>query len=485
MQLAGRAEPEPFLARPPTWYPSEFDARLEFADIEVPLDYFDAAGRSITIAISRYKATDPVRRRGILLSVNGGPGGNNGDGRLLPGMLGQTPLNEIYDMVGFDPRGTGASTQVTAETSVANAVFDSRPPDSAFATIADDMRLRDEACQRGGGDLRPHITTRNTARDMDVIRVLLGEPKINFVGWAYGTLVGSVYGTMFGAYLDYSVLDSSVHPDWDWHQQFRWQAVAIRESVDKWAAWVSERQEHFGLGTSAGDVVAGVEEVVAFLEGALASTAMRTSFDGLVGTMAPDRPQWAELASIVGQLRKAVAARDEAAARDLLDRNTGWRPGDGQQHLAVLEAVTCETRWPADLEVYYEDMRVFRERYPYGYGVMRAMPWVSAFQTVDPTEERTRVTRTNYPTGIVVQADSDPLDHHDGGYAMAARLRHRLITVSDSGEHEIYALGSNSGVDFLVNRYLMEGILPPDRTECVGAAMAPDIPADQVRSSAT
>jgi pimeloyl-ACP methyl ester carboxylesterase len=479
-------ERRPFRARQPTWYPSESDARLEFADIEVPLDYSDPTGRCITLAISRCQATDPQRRRGILLFVSGGPGGNNGAGRQLPGMLGGTPLNEIYDLVGFDPRGIGASTQVTAETTVANAVFDSRPPDSAFATIADDMRRRDDACQRAGGDLRPHITTRNTARDMEVIRVLFDEPKINFVGWAYGSLVGAVYGTMFGAHLDRSVLDSCVHPDWNWHEQFKWQAVAIRESVDKWAAWVSERHEYFGLGTSADEVLASVEEVAAILAGALSSTALRTSFDGLVGAMAPDRPQWAELASIVGQLRTATAARDKAAAKDLLDRNTGWRPGDDKgRRLAVLEAVTCETRWPADLELYYTDMRLFRERYPYGYGIMRAMPWVSAFQTVQPIEEPTHLSRTNYPTGIVVQADSDPLDHHDGGYALAERLRHRLITVADSSEHEIYALGNNSGVDFHVNRYLMEGILPPDQTDCAAAAAAPSIPADHVRSSVT
>jgi pimeloyl-ACP methyl ester carboxylesterase len=468
--------------RPPQWSVSESDKGIEVAEIEVPLDYSQPAGRHISLAISRRPATDPARRRGILLSVNGGPGGDAGDGRRMPVILGRTPLAEVYDLIGFDPRGTGESTRLNAETTVPQAPLDSRPPDSAFALIAEDMRQRDLACQRAGGDLRPHVSTRNTARDMDLIRDLLGEDRINFIGWAYGSMVGAVYGTMFGARLDRSVLDSCVHPDWDWRQQFMSQGLAVRESVDQWAQWTGERHEHFGLGTSAADVLESVEDIAAILAGELSSVALRTSFDARVGGMAPYRPQWAELGDLVGELRSATAARDGEKAESLLANKAKWRPGDSQGlREAVLEAVTCETPWPDDLESYYPNMRLFRERYPYAFGVMRAQPWVGTFRTFKPPEEPTTVARTDYPAGIVVQADSDPWDYRVGGFTMAERLGHRLITVADSGAHEIYVHGGNSDVDFHVNRYLIEGILPPERVVCAGAAR-PAIPADQVRS---
>ncbi|CAL9487392.1 Tripeptidyl aminopeptidase [Streptomyces sp. enrichment culture] len=469
-----------FLSQPLRWSPSDTEEGLELASVEVPLDYADPGGRRISIAVSRRPAADPARRRGVLLSVHGGPGGDNGHGRMMPVELHRTtPLNEVYDLIGFDPRGTGASTRLDGEDTPARAVFDSRPPDSAFALLTEDMRAREEGCRRAGGELRRHVSTRNTARDMDLLRAVLGEERISFVGYAYGTLVGAVYGTMFPARLDRSVLDSSVHPGWDWRRQFMAQALAVRENVDAWAAWAGERNSRYGLGTDAAQVLASVEETASLLAARTPDASLRTSFDGIMGTLAPLRPRWDVLALLVGDLHKAAASGSTEQARELLAGQSAWRPGSaaGQVREAVLEAVTCETDWPADLEVYYRDMRRFREECPYGYGVLRAQPWVGTFRSFTPAEEATQVRREGYPAGLVVQADGDPLDHHEGATAMAERLEHRLVLVTDSGAHEIYGFGGNALVDEHVNRYLLEGVLPGGTVRCPGEPR-PDVPAD-------
>src|SRR4029079_16216548 len=119
----------------------------------------------------------------------GGPGGHGVLGAGVPARLAGTPLAEVYDLIGFDPRGTGASTPLRIEVTPTTAPFDSRPPDSVFAAMAADMREREQGCLRAGGDMRPHVNTRNTARDMDAIRVALGEEKLNFLGYAYGSYV--------------------------------------------------------------------------------------------------------------------------------------------------------------------------------------------------------------------------------------------------------------------------------------------------------
>ncbi|MFG2885286.1 alpha/beta fold hydrolase [Streptomyces sp. NPDC048297] len=473
------AELRDFLTQQITWKPSDFDDNLEVAFIEVPLDYADPSGERIELAISRIPAADPRRRRGVLLFLNGGPGGDGGLGRLLPTRLAGTPPHEVYDLIGFDPRGTGESARIEGEASPTTTPFDSRPPDSAFAAITADMKERDQGCVRAGGTLRRHITTANNARDMNVIRVLLGEERISYVGWAYGTLLGAVYGAMFGAHLDRSVLDSSVHPDWDWRTQFASQALAVRENVDLWAQWAAERDGFFGLGDSAGRVLASVESVAESLAPLGENAALRTSFDGLVGTMGAARGKWRELGTLIGELREAAGAGDIERVRGLLAGQTRWRPGTAAGGLrdAVLEAVTCETPWPTDLEIYYRDMREFRGSRPYGFGVMRAQPWVAAFRTCVPTEPRPAVTRGDYPKGLVVQADGDPFDHLPGALAMAERLGHPLILVRDSGAHEIYRLGGNAQVDALVDAYLVDGELPPARVECAGEPR-PDVPAD-------
>lgn len=485
-QAAYDEPPHELLAQRPHWAPAPDTPEgapgpVEHATIEVPRDYADPSGPRLTLALSRHRATDPARRRGVLLSVNGGPGGDWGLGRGLAAKFAGKPVHAAYDLIGFDPRGTGDSTPLHAEVTLPRAAFDSRPPDSAFGALAEDMRQRELGCERAGGDLRPHISTRNTARDMDLIRRVLGEERVSFVGYAYGAYVGAVYGTLFPARLDRSVLDSSVHPDWTWREQFLWQGDAVQRNVGQWARWTGERHGHFGLGTGAAQVLATVETVVARLARQAGTPHLRTLFDGAVGNRAADRGRWAELATLAAGLLAATAAEDVDRARELLSEQGTWRPSDAEGDLrtGVLEAITLEHEWPGSLEVYYTDMRDFRERFPYGYGVLRAQPWVGAFRTFTAPEPPVRPRRDGYPRGLVVQADGDPMDHYDGGVAMAGRLGHRLVTVEDSGDHEVYALLGNPHVDAYADRYLVDGELPDTDVTVPGTTTRPYVPADE------
>jgi pimeloyl-ACP methyl ester carboxylesterase len=454
---------------------------LERATVEVPLDYSTPGGKRLSIAVSRMRCQDPSRRRGILLALNGGPGGYYGLGRRFPTALAHTPLNERYDIIGFDPRGTGDSTPLVAEITPTLAPFDSRPPDEDFMAIADDFRRREEGNQRAGGQLRPHFNTRNIARDMDVIRGALGESSINFIGYTYGTYVGAVYGTMFPSRLDRNVLDSCVHPDWSWREQLMAQGPANLANVTKWAQWAAERDRHFGLGTSREQVLATVEQAAARLTSTPGNVVLRTFFDGAVGSRSANRAQWEELGHLVGDLQDG----NRASAEKWLSGEKSWPPAEteGPTRCGVLDATTLEKDWPTDLDVYFDEMRHFREHYPYGYGVMRAQPWVGTFRTFTPPEEPTTLSAREYPTGIIVHADGDPIDHYSGGAAMAARLGQRLITVVDSGQHEIYALSGNPEVDALVNSYLLDGILPTENQACASTVLRPDIPADSGEST--
>ncbi|MCC9690565.1 hypothetical protein [Streptomyces sp. MNU103] len=108
------------------WGRDPEDARLERCAIEVPLDYDDPDGERITLAVTRIRALDPARRRGVLVGLNGGPGGNQGLGRFMPLRLADTPVHEVYDLIGF-PRGWGASAPLMREVVQGKAPWSSVP----------------------------------------------------------------------------------------------------------------------------------------------------------------------------------------------------------------------------------------------------------------------------------------------------------------------------------------------------------------------
>ncbi|MFI6100302.1 alpha/beta hydrolase [Lentzea sp. NPDC051213] len=460
-----------YLAQPVKWAACGGKlGELECATLVAPLDYAKPGGDKINLTISRKKAVALDRRRGVLFTNPGGPGGS---GLSLPQFLAKSELVQVYDVIGLDPRGVGASTALNCRAAPAIAAPESRPADGEFGKWAAEAREAEEACQKSSGGIRQFMSTANTARDMDVVRGALGEAKINYLGYSYGTYLGAVYGTLFPNRLDRSVLDSAVHPEWIWHEQFRQQAVAYRHDVEAWASWVGERNEKFALGKSQGEVLAEVEKVAAKLHATPIGEHDRSAFDGAVGVGGRYRPLWSDLASIVVKLRSGEKpANTEGAKAGQELAKTGLQ----ELRSGVFDTVTCESDWPTDLHVYYEDMRTFRERYPYGFGIVRAAPMTCTFRSFSPPEGPVRIGRNGYPVGVIVQSEGDTQTQYSGGPAMAERLGHNLITVKDEGKHGIYG-GGNKCVDERVNRYLIDGALPGSSSECGGDAR-PDVPKD-------
>ncbi|MEU4802570.1 alpha/beta fold hydrolase [Actinosynnema sp. NPDC023587] len=450
----------PFTTQHLTWAACE--NTLECADVVLPLDYRNPTTDHISVRISRRKAGDPAARRGILVLNPGGPGGS---GLKMPNVLAQSAPARVYDLIGFDPRGVGASTALNCRTSPDFATPDTRPSDEDFPKWAAEARAAEEACQRSGGAIRPHINTANTARDLDVVRAVLGEEKLNYLGYSYGTYLGAVYGSLFPERLDRSVLDSSVHPDWVWRGQFRAQAIAYRRNVDQWSEWAAARDSKFGLGKTGADVVATVERIAARLATDPAPAQSRTTFDSALGVGTRYRPLWAEIADSVSELRSPAptgAARTSTPALEAMAR-----AGQTEFVSGVFNTVVCEVDWPTDIETYYEDMRVFRDRYPYGFGVLRAAPTTCTYRSFTPPEPPVRLQRAGYPIGVVVQAEGDTQTQYESGPAMAARLGHSLITVRDEGKHGVYGSG-NRCVNANVNHYLVNGVLPDSSSICPG-----------------
>jgi len=188
------------------------------ASAAVPFDYSDRSGRTITLAVVKHAATDPARRIGTLFMNPGGPGGQGTT--QITGWLQFVPevLRERFDVVSWDPRGIGASTAVqcfpSAETEAdflgefADFPVGHRQEQGYIST----WRQFGRACGRRAGDLLSHVSTAETARDLDLLRRAVGDRALTYWGLSYGTFLGATYANVFPDKVRALVLDGNVAP---------------------------------------------------------------------------------------------------------------------------------------------------------------------------------------------------------------------------------------------------------------------------------
>jgi pimeloyl-ACP methyl ester carboxylesterase len=176
---------------------------FECATVPAPLDYSNPAGKMISLGLKRLKATDQAKKIGSILLNPGGPGGSGITLLEKKPEIVAASARQFYDVIGFDVRGLGASTQLPCASAQGDLARSSKQY----------MLAVKEACDTRAADLRPHITTANTARDMDTIRIALGEAKLNYIGISYGTYLGLVYADLFPDKVGRFVIDSAVDPN--------------------------------------------------------------------------------------------------------------------------------------------------------------------------------------------------------------------------------------------------------------------------------
>ncbi|GGM07885.1 protease [Streptomyces fumigatiscleroticus] len=179
---------------------------LQCGKVTVPLDYSRPGAGTLDLALARYRATG--RPKGSVLLNFGGPGGA-GVGELAAGGKDFMHLTNEYDVVTFDPRGVGRSSPVTCGEGSARALAATDGEEGLRDPKATLRQLRKAAaeCAEHAGRVLPHIGTVNVSRDMDVIRAALGDRKLNYLGFSYGTRLGAVYAAQFPDKVGRLVLD--------------------------------------------------------------------------------------------------------------------------------------------------------------------------------------------------------------------------------------------------------------------------------------
>ncbi len=188
---------------------------LQDGFLEVPLDYDDPTAGTLNLYLVRHSAADPAARIGSLLVNPGGPGfGGSGLAWSAEFIYGQD-LVDRFDIIGWDPRGTGSSEPFVDCVDDYDRYFgvDSSPDDAAERDALIELATEfGEGCVERMGDVLPHLSTENSARDMDAIRQAVGEETISYFGFSYGSELGATWATMFPATVRAAVLDGAVDP---------------------------------------------------------------------------------------------------------------------------------------------------------------------------------------------------------------------------------------------------------------------------------
>ena len=217
---SGSAQDQPGVAGL-TWKPCGAKAQegFECATARTPLDYDDPGGVQIQLAVIRHLATDPAHRAGTLFFNPGGPGGAGTED--LPAWLGLFPaeLRARFDLVSWDPRGVGASTAVQCFASARREAEFLGAAAAAFPVGAAQERAwartyrgYGRRCARRNGALLGHVSTADSARDLDLLREAVGEAQMNYLGVSYGSLLGATYANLFPERVRALVLDGNVDP---------------------------------------------------------------------------------------------------------------------------------------------------------------------------------------------------------------------------------------------------------------------------------
>ncbi|WP_159768328.1 alpha/beta hydrolase [Streptomyces sp. HM190] len=462
----------PYLTQKPSWHRCDksLPASLQCATIKVPLDYRKPGGKKLDLAISRMRTSTKKERRGVLLLNPGGPGGPGVD---MPYYLaGQLPksVKRTYDLVGFDPRGVGWSSPVGCGLTSGERNWDRPYKPETFGKDVKWARTVAEKCDKKQGDRLRHLTTRNTARDMDVIRAVLGEKKISYLGYSYGTYLGAVYTQMFPKRSDRFVLDSAVDPARIWRGMIQVWAEGAEPAFTRWTEWTAARNTTYKLGatpeavrTTFYDLIARADRKPIDLDGT-----QLTGDDIRSGLRATFFGGGRDAAEAVVELKKAADRTPSSATREPttpepVPPSFGRAVPDDNSDAAFWAVVCADTRnWPRDPEQYRADAIRDKAAYPL-YGDFASSVKPCAFWKKQGSEPATKV--GNKVGALILQNEWDSQTPLVSGQGLRRVMKGaKMVTVAGGVGHGIY--GTKSCADKTATAYLTTGRLPAKDITC-------------------
>ena len=453
------------------WQPCDGDRSNDCATMRVPLDYAKPAGESIELALLRVPASAPDARVGSLVVNPGGPGGPGTSYAAGGESVWGAPLLSHFDIVGFDPRGVGDSTAIDclSDGQLDSYLASDPDPDTAAEDAEFEQQLDEfgAGCVARSGALASHVTTVEAARDLDVLRAVLDEPRLDYFGASYGTKLGATYAELFAQNVGRMVLDGALDLSISPRELTLQQAVGFETALRSYVANCVDSGNCF-LGGSVDEGIARIQRFLADTEQSPLPTngeRVLTGGSAYYGLITPlyDRKYWNLLSLSLRQafdgdgtsmllLADAYASRGSAGyLNNTIEANYAINCLDDPTSVPVAKV-------PAQLPAFEKASPTFGAVFAYSLAACGGSAARSSIKA--PHNDAAGAAPL-----LVIGTTRDPATPLRWAQAMADQLSSAVLVTRDGDGHTGYNAG-NGCVDTVVEDYLVDGTVPPADVDC-------------------
>ena len=461
----------PFYAQTLTW--ASCRGGFECATLEVPVDYQDPGGATIGVALLKDPADSTADRVGSLVVNPGGPGAPGTSYAESSSFAFRDVIRRDFDIIGFDPRGTGDSNPVDC---ISDSDLDAlSAADPEPDTPEEGRQLQQsfegffQGCIDNSDGLIDHVTTVATARDLDVLRAALGEVSMLYFGASYGTKLGAIYADLFPDKVGRMVLDGAVDLSIDSRQLSLDQAGGFEVALRSYVQSCVDDGDCF-LGDSLDEGLSTIQGLIADVDSQPLPTrdgdrvlAVGNAFFGLVAPLY-NRDYW----SILDQALQLGLENDGTLLLRLSDLYQS-REDDGtysDNSAEAIVAINClddpfaitADQVPAELPAFEEVAPTFGGAFAWGLVTCNGIQ----AEATEPTPE---VDAPGAAPIVVVGTTRDPATPYQWAVHLADQLESGVLVSRDGDGHTGYNAG-NDCVDEAIEAYLVGGTVPPDGLQC-------------------
>ena len=420
---------------------------IECTTITVPFDYSSPELGTFQIPLTRQRALDDDLRQGVLLVNPGGPGAPGTSLAQNAAYYFSKDLMTHFDIVGWDPRGTGASTPT----------FDCGDSYSDFfankRTVASTQKFVD-ACKVKSPQIISHMSTAASARDIDAIRLALGEEKISYFGFSYGSTLGATWATLFPDTVQGAVFDAAATPNSTGAERRLTQAEGFEKQLTAFLAQCSQKAScvfhNNGKAEQAFDELLKTEATV---NATVVLTATASSLY--------DDSAWEDLA-------KALQSAQDGDGKLLLDlynsyyyQDAGYEASRNVSEASIATICADEVLPPTTAEVDAQVDSFVRVAPRFGEFIGRDYT-CALWPAQKPAQQELRISST--APIVVVGSTNDPVTPLASSQSMSAALQNSRFISVNSSRHTSYL--KNVCATQLVDAFLIEGTLPPSNSQC-------------------